>query len=141
MAYREKSAWISLLIMLAVYGYTTISLLAAQAPDADKRSEMLGVIIGATIIVVVLEIVMQSIAAARQPKEAQAPADEREKLIELKSTRIAFVVLMTGALFAVFAYYAGYDGFVVSSTAFGAVVIAQILKFASEIAYFRFGVG
>jgi hypothetical protein len=127
--------------MLAVYGFTTISLVGAEAAETGDRGEMLGVIIGATIIVIVLEIVMQSLAAARQPKEARAPADEREKLIELKSTRIAFVVLMTGALLAVFAYYAGYDGFVVSSTAFGAVVVAQILKFASEIAYHRFGVG
>lgn len=50
----------------------------------------------------VVQVVLTVAAAMVTPKEAKAPRDEREKLIELKATRIAYSGLATSVAVACF---------------------------------------
>jgi hypothetical protein len=54
------------------------------------------------IALIVVQIVLHVVVAIAAPKEAKAPRDEREKLIELKATRIAYSGLATSIAFARF---------------------------------------
>ena len=57
---------------------------------------------GLILLFVVLEIVVHIAIAIQSPRDAQAPIDEREDLIDLKATRTAFYVLFGGALLSIF---------------------------------------
>ena len=54
------------------------------------------------LLFVVLEIVLHVAIAVQSPRDARAPKDERETLIDLKATRTAFYVLFGGALLSIF---------------------------------------
>lgn len=96
MPFREKSAWISLLSTLLIWGYffgILVREIGTRNPDGGA---LMGAFIGCTIALVVVQVTLQIAIAIAAPKEAEAPADERERLIELEASRIAFMVM--GAL-------------------------------------------
>ncbi len=98
MSFREKSAWISLVSMAGIYGAYFWSLIRSGPGDRQRTTGLLGTIIALVIVQTVLTIVV----AVFDPKNAQAPRDEREKLIELRASRFAYSGLATAVAFAVF---------------------------------------
>ncbi len=98
MSFREKSAWISLVSMAGIYGAYFWSLIRSGPGDRQRTTGLLGTIIALVIVQTVLTIVV----AIFDPKNAQAPRDEREKLIELRASRFAYSGLATAVAFAVF---------------------------------------
>jgi hypothetical protein len=98
MSFREKAAWISLISMAGIYGFYFWSVIrSGRASDAH-----VGGLLGTIIALVIVQTVLTIAVALFAPKEAQAPRDEREKLIELRATRVAYAGLATGIAFAVF---------------------------------------
>jgi hypothetical protein len=73
MSFREKSAWVMGAIMLAT-GVFYVQLVAG-APQAP----VIGPLLPYVLAVVVFSIVAQVGLAIASPKEANAPADERER--------------------------------------------------------------
>ena len=100
MSFREKSVWISFLIMLTLSGVWAWNLVRgvtglAGRPDVARLSITL------MILAVVLEVALHVVLAVWSPREARTPRDEREHLIELHATRLAFRVLVGAALLTV----------------------------------------
>ena len=87
MAFREKSAWISMLSMSGIYGFYFWSIMRA-GPKAGGFH--FGALLETIIAMVVLQIVLTVAVAIFTPKEAKAPRDERDKLIELRAIRAAY---------------------------------------------------
>jgi uncharacterized membrane protein len=89
MSFREKSAWISfvllLLLLLAFLLPTVGARLRGGELDVDSAHYFLGLIVGFAL----LQAVLHAIIAVRAPHEARTPKDERERLIELKAARVA----------------------------------------------------
>jgi hypothetical protein len=80
----------------------------------------------------------QTVAAAIvTPKEAKAPRDEREKLIELKATRIAYSGLATGVALACF--FGAFDPPIVFHTnaPLFLLVTAEVLRSSCQIIQYR----
>jgi hypothetical protein len=96
MSFREKSAWISLLSISLIYGVYFGSVIHA-GPHAGFH---FGSLSATVIALIVVQIVLQIVVAIAAPKDAKAPRDEREKLIELKATRIAYSGLATAVVCA-----------------------------------------
>jgi len=97
MSFREKSAWISFITILLVFGayFWNVARIAGGNVGGHAGFVISISLIGAFIL---LEIVLHITVMLQSPKEAQAPKDERERLIELKATNVAFLVLMVGAM-------------------------------------------
>jgi hypothetical protein len=130
MSFREKSAWISL-VLIAL-------LLMAFLFNVGRTFHLQ---LGILVLFVVLEIVLHIAIAIQSPRDARAPKDERERLIDLRATHIAFYVLLSGALLSAFSgFHLGFDRFAVSQCVFYTVVIAELVKFASQVIFFRRGV-
>ena len=89
---------------------------------------------------VLLEIVLHLIAVMQSPKEAQAPKDEREQLIQLKATNVAFWVLVAGALACVGMLHVTRNAWQITQHVLLAVVVAALVKSGVQILYFRRGV-
>jgi len=135
MPFREKSAWISLLSVLAIYGYYFVSLARSDRHAAAGFGGLLGTIVALVIVQTVLNIAV----AIYKPKEAKAPRDERERLIDLRSTRCAYAGLATGVAFAIF--FAGFNPPIVfnANALLFILVTAEALRNACQIVQYRRG--
>jgi uncharacterized membrane protein len=98
MPFREKSAWISLLSISLIYGVYFWSVVHA-GPHAGFH---FGSLLATVIALIVVQIVLHIVIAIAAPKDAKAPRDEREKLIELKASRFAYSGLATAIALACF---------------------------------------
>lgn len=136
MSFREKSAWISFLSILLVFGiyFSGIAMAMAGHVEYSNVVRMFFKLIG---LFIVLEIVLHVTVAVRAPREARAPEDERERLIGLKADRVAAYVLSVGALAGIFPLHLGADARDLAHLVLLAFVIAQLAKYGTAIVLHR----
>jgi hypothetical protein len=137
MSFREKSAWISLVLILLVFG--PYFWLVGQSL-AGRTHVHGGTQFALILLFVVLEIVVHIAVAIQSPRDAEAPTDEREDLIDLRATRMAFYVLFGGALMSIFTLHFPVNVWTLSQFVLFSIVIAELVKFASQIVFYRRGV-
>jgi hypothetical protein len=144
MSFREKSAWISLISILAVFGYyfaevgSTLRVAGPLPPPA-----FLGQYIAAVILLVVLQIALHIIAAVGTRLgggDMNTARDEREKLIELKANRFALYIMQTGALTAAAAIALGTPGYLTANGLVLALALGELVRFGGQVIYYRIGV-
>ena len=138
MSFREKSAWISFVTILVVFGayFWTVSRHVAGLVDHQTA---FNIEVGLLIAFVLIEIVLHIAIAMQAPNEARAPRDEREQLIEMRATRVAFQVLVIGALACVGLMHMTRSASAIAQHVLLAVVVAELVKFGGQIFYFRRG--
>ena len=136
MSFREKSAWISVVSMSGIYGFYFWSVVHA-GPHAGRFR--FGGLLETIIALVVLQIVLTVAVAILRPSEAKAPRDERDKLIELRSMRVAYSGLATGLALACF--FGAFDPPIVFNTnaLLFILVTAEIMRSACRIIQYRRG--
>jgi hypothetical protein len=138
MSFREKSAWISFLLLLVVFTpffyYSYLSLTEQIAHRDGMRAAF-----ALLAAFVALEIVLHAVVALRAPAEARSPRDERERLIAMKATRVAFPVLVLGALGAAAMLHVSPSVWVMQQAVLFAIVVAELVKFGAEIVLYRRG--
>lgn len=137
MSFREKSAWISLLAYLGVYGYYFWVLAGVMASGRTGSFGDGGLLVRTMVLLTLVEVSLQVAIAVRAPREAVAGADERERLIALRATRIAFHVVMVGAATVCAALALNAPPFYTVNGLFLAIVLAEVARNASQVAYFR----
>jgi hypothetical protein len=134
MPFREKSAWISLLSMSGIYGVYFWSVIHSGPQPGRLR---FGALLETIIALVIVQIGLTIAAAIVTPKEAKAPRDERDKLIDLKATRIAYAGLGAGVALACF--FGAFDPPIVLSTnaLLFVFVAAEVLRSSCQIIQYR----
>jgi hypothetical protein len=137
MSFREKSAWISLVLILAVFG--PYFWLVARSLTGQTHVHG-GTQFALILLFVVLEVVLHVVIAAQSPRDARAPKDERERLIDLIATRTAFYVLLGGTLISIFTLHFRVNVWTLSQFVLLSIVIAELVKFARQIVLFRRGI-
>ncbi|HVS23667.1 MAG TPA: hypothetical protein VMU03_08085 [Gammaproteobacteria bacterium] len=134
MSFREKSAWISFVLLLLL----TVTFFITQHVRhdlIDPAHLFMAIMLG----FVLLQVVLHLIVVALSPKDARTPKDERERLIELRAARIGFYALVVGELIAMALFHAhGRVGTLMFSVLF-AIFIAWLIKLGSEIVLYRRG--
>jgi uncharacterized membrane protein len=135
MSFREKSAWISMLSISLICGAYFWSVIHA-GPHAGFH---FGSLLATVIALVVVQIVLHIVVAIAAPKEAKAPRDEREKLIELKATQIAYSGLATAIACACF--FGALDPPIVFNTnaLLFVLVAAELMRKSCQIIQYRRG--
>jgi len=139
MSFREKSAWISLICLLVVFGSYFGYIGMVLAGMARNR---FGLFLMMALAFILAEIALHVAMASRSPRHARTPRDEREQLIELKATRTAFYVLLTSAFLSIgTAHVRLVDQddhlWLMMQAILFSVVLAEAVKFAREIVLFR----
>ncbi|HXU72044.1 MAG TPA: hypothetical protein VN947_22080 [Polyangia bacterium] len=132
MAFREKTAWVTLLTYLGAYGYYFWTVFRA-GPDHPFGARLIGVIALLVLIIVVCNIGL----ALWKPDEARLAADERERLIGLKASAAAFHVASAGAITAAGAVAVGIPAFWVVNGLLAVVALAEILRQGLIVARYR----
>ena len=138
MSFREKSAWITFVLLLAFgiyFGDVAVHILDPTRPHANYL--LLFVLL--VVAIVVLEIITHAAIAFRSPREAQTPIDERERLIELRATRPAFYVLLVGAFLSVGTIHMGASTWVLAHCVLFAIWMAELTRYGSQLYHYRRG--
>jgi hypothetical protein len=145
-SFREKMAWVSLTLLLLIYGYYAWTLYGmAQAGrtatlDYVWLLALLALLVLLLIVLqVVFSVVIAVVTAMFMPADLKAREDEREKLMALKATRYGYVVLVSGALaICLWIIYGGQE-FYTANSLFLVVVLSEMTRSAVQIVYFRKG--
>jgi hypothetical protein len=87
MAFREKTAWISLISIAAIYGAYFVSIIRRH------DTVHVGGLLGTMVALVVVQTALKVAVAIQRPREARAQLDERERLIELRATHMAYAAI------------------------------------------------
>jgi hypothetical protein len=136
MSFREKSAWISFFCLFGFGGFWLRNIIRVEVFHAREANPMLAFfsLLGALVLA---ELVLHIAIAVRDPKEARTPKDERERLIDLKAARVAFYVLMAGAWLSIATLHLDFDRLRIADSVLGAIIVAELVKFATQIALYR----
>ncbi len=137
MSFREKCAWISLVSLLGIYGRYFWSVIRSGAwPDGARLAR----IVETVVALVVVQVAVTIAVALFSPKEADAPLDERERLIELRATRFAYG-LLSGSV-ACACLFGGFSLPILFNTnaLLLALVAAEMLRSGGQIIQYRRGV-
>jgi hypothetical protein len=136
MGFREKSAWISLLSMCVIYGVYFWSVVQTGSHATGMH---FGGLLQTIIALVVVQVGLTIAVAVLAPGDAKAPHDEREKLIELRATRVAYAGLATSVAMACF--FGAFDPPIVFNTnaLLFLLVTAEILRSSCQVIQYRRG--
>ena len=135
-SFREKSAWISfVLILVASAVYFTHAAIALAAGDEGPLSFHL--FLALVILVALLEVVLHALLRRQAPHEARTPRDERERLIATQATASAYWVLLVGAFATIVAMHVTRDIPALIHVLAFAIVVAELAKFGRVIALYR----
>ena len=96
----------------------------------------------ARIVTIAMTLVLTIAAIAlaiHRPRDANAAADERDRTITHRSTSRAYYVLIVGAVGCFALGYWTADVAMVLNGLLGAVVLAELVRLASQVAAYRMG--
>lgn len=135
MAFREKIAWVAFLSTVLIWGAFFILLLSV--PDGHRGLAMLAPFIVATVAQAAVMIAAATIWAIGAPKEANAPADERDRAIGLRATRFAYLTLLLGVIAVIVWLHHGLHGPDTVFALAGAFILAEAVRFGTTALGYR----
>jgi uncharacterized membrane protein len=137
MSFREKSAWISLFCLLIFTALWLTHALRIEFFGAENDNPMLW-FFGTLAALIALEIGLHVAIAIQSPREAKTPKDERERLIDMKASRVAFYVLMIGAFVSIGTLHVpSANRYTMAQCLMGSILFALLIRFATQIALHR----
>ena len=134
MAWREKTAWLTLGAMLCAYSLY-FSLVATMSWSKWGMLLLFGVISATQGIFVLVANMMMS----ARTKDARFPADERDKSIARRGAYIAYFVLMAGMIVVGVVMPFNQQGWQVVNAALLALVIAEAVRHIVVVMSYRRG--
>jgi hypothetical protein len=136
MSFREKSTWISFLLLLAISIPFVIQMVRIELGGVSSQGSF-HLFLALIIAFILGEIVLHAIIVMQSPRDARAPKDERERLIDLKAMRVAFFVLMTSAILVIVLVHFPIGRFAIIQALLAAVVVAELTMLGARLVYYR----
>jgi hypothetical protein len=140
MSFREKRAWVTLITLIGVVTLFWLHVPPSQMLAPPPSMWVLHVLMLMIATFIAVELVTYVVMRIRSPREATTPKDEREQLIALKSTAVAFYVFAVLSLGAIFVtLHTGANEVGVGFVVLLSFVVAEIVNYAMRIYYYRRG--
>lgn len=137
MSFREKSAWITLITVLICFGAYFGSIVTGRITGHGLASMV--TLVMCVIALVVLQLAAHVIVAVTSPKEARAPKDERERLIQGRANSLGYYVL-SGLVMSLFIpVHLGHSAIDIANFALLSLVLTTLAVSAAQIVMFRRG--
>jgi fumarate reductase subunit D len=139
MSLRERFAWAALLtVVLGVVAY--LGTVALGHLHILRYRQVLWTALALVLAIIIVPLIVRVVLAMRMPRGALTEQDERERLFEFKSTRIAFFVLAISLMFSTFFIVHGeLSQLDIAHGVLTVIALAYIVKFGAEIRYHRRG--
>ena len=134
-SYREKSAVLVFGALVVIVGTFAIRIIAAPG------EAVIGIVIESVLALVLIMIAGHVVIAVLHAPidDVNMPADERDREVELRSTRNATWILGTGMWVVLIASLFPPISLPVAMLAFGFIVLAELVWYGSLFAYYRLG--
>lgn len=138
--FKEKSTWVSLVIMLFVYGGYFSQVFDGLLNNNLNKGEISGLFIAAVVILVVFQVIFHIIIAASNLKDADQPNDERDRQFAMKAGNASGWVLGFGVLtIAVHIFLKDLDAMWTANLLFLLFIVSQTVCYILTIFYYRRG--
>ncbi len=139
MSFREKTAWVMMFLLTLAGGFYAWEVIgqAIRLQAAPPPSIKLALVY--VMIVVIGSIIGMSSLGAASPGEADAPPDERERVILDKAGNWSGYVLAAGAVTGALHYWAHADGAMMFHLVIAGLMLSQIAEYAIHILLYRRG--
>lgn len=139
MSFREKTAWAMALILIAgaIFYFDKV----VRITDAIGRTAppIIGLVIAYVVVIVIASVTAMIALSVFSPREADAPADEREERILDKAGHWSGYVLAVPLLGALWHFAVNGDGNMLFHLVFLALMLGQIAEYTFQIILFRRG--
>jgi hypothetical protein len=137
--HRERVAWLSLVAIGATYvPYFVLTAAdpppAGSLPNLDQLARFAATAIAQMLILGVGLLVMRL-----RDRDSREPADERDRAIELRSHRIAYYVLIFGAILAGAILPFTESGWAVVNATLAAIVLSEVVHGVLTVHSYRRG--
>ena len=136
MTFPEKSALTMTAILVVVFGGYFAIVLGVIADSPDRDLAYTGLMVGVAIILTILATVSHVLLALVFRSQANA-YDERDRLVVLRSERIAGYVLSLGVCAGIGLAMAQVDAFWIAQVLIGALVAAEVLDGIVKLVLYR----
>ncbi len=134
LSFQEKSLWLTFIGLVGSFAFYFLTVLPSRAVDVLPHQVVLFVV--AVVLLVITQVVGHIVIAI---VDRRTETDERDRLIELKSTRNAAYVLATGVFLALCAAVFTKGNFVFTHVLLGFWVLAQLVEIGSQLLLYRLG--
>jgi hypothetical protein len=135
LSYQEKLVWGQFLPMLLLYGYYF-----ARAAEG-RHGVAAGSLVGVLVWIAVIQVICSILVAALAQRE---PRDERDRLIEYKAFKMAYLAAICAVFFVVWVVFSGGQAIVgrgmVVSCALGVLVGVEMLRMGTILVLHRMSV-
>ena len=135
-SFREKSALAMLILWLLVTAFYIVEMAPWRWTMHSIHAPMKPFVV-ATIAIIIGSIIVQAVLGARDPKEASAPADERERPILDKAGSWSGTVLGVGCVASILHYLQHGSGDLLFHTIFLSLILSSLAEFAFQLWLFR----
>jgi len=136
MSFREKSAWINLGVLLAVFGIYFGALVTGRVRHGLESLHLLLWCVGGFVV---LQAALTAAAAMTTPGDGRGPLDERERLIQMQSESLGYRVLVWLVLGLFVPIHFGHSALDMANFGLLGLVIAGLVVAVAQIVMFRRG--
>ena len=140
MSFREKTAWVMGVLLLAAGGFYIWEVVGAGLAVKAIPDPSLKLIIVYIAIVIIGSIISISGLAVSAPEDAEAPADERERIIQDRAGHWSGYILAFAAVTAVLHYWSEANGHLMFHVLVIGLMLSQISDYVFQIVLYRRGV-
>lgn len=136
MSFREKSAWV-MGALVAGAGLYYLNMAIAASRGIGWETPPVAIFIPFTLLIVIASIAGQTTLAILSPKEANAPADERERPLIDRAGNWSGVVLGACAITSLLHYFYFEDGPLLFHMVMTSLILSQVAEYAFQICLLR----
>jgi hypothetical protein len=151
MSFQEKNITVSLVNFLLILGFYLIRMFQMMQEGELSSTDVFrlwGIIIAlavivtiaATILTHIVSAIIQAIKTGEKEPEIEDLADERDRIIDLRGTKVTYFISSIGAFLAMLTFVLGQPALVMFSLLIFFGVVAQIFGDISRLMLYRRGV-
>lgn len=140
MGFKERSSWVMAVIFVVLgvyYGDAVYSIALTQGSFPAPETKLAST---AILVSIVGSIAANIVAAVMSPEDANAPEDERDKLIFSRAGNIAGWVLGCGVFGGLGHYLFHGDGDALFHILVGSLILSQLGLYVLQVYYYRSGI-
>lgn len=137
LSYKEKSIWTSLVLSILIFGYYFYHVIRVfNTPDPHPKL-IIGNFIVTIFFFVIIQIISQVYIAIKHRKEIEKGEDERDTLINLKATRVSYLILVIGVWLTCISMIKFSSSIIIANNIMFFFILSEVVRFTSQLIYYR----
>ncbi len=150
MSYKEKNITVSLInfiLILVFFLFRVFQMIRSGSFNSENVFRLWGIIVvlavivtvGATVLTIIVSAIIDAIKTGKKEPEIDDLQDERDRLIDLRGTKVTYLVSSIGGLLAMLTFVFGQSPLVMFTLFIFFGILAQVLGDISRLVLYRGG--